>query len=75
MENAGIVAKVTCPTDCVNSFVIVEKPKTKSLRKCLDPKALNDAIRIQHYPVPTFDEVLSELSEAAYFTVLDAKSG
>ena len=38
MENAGIVAKVTCPTDWVNSFVIVEKPKTKSLRICLDPK-------------------------------------
>ena len=31
MENAGIVAKVTCPTDWVNSFVIVEKPKTKVL--------------------------------------------
>ena len=44
MENAGIVAKVTCPTDCVNSFVIVEQPKTKSLRICLDPKALSGAI-------------------------------
>ena len=75
MENAGIVAKVTCSTDWVNSFVIVEKPKTKSLRICLDPKALNDAIRRPHYPMRTFDEVLSELSEAAYFSVLDATSG
>ena len=75
MENAGIVAKVTCPTDWVNSFVIVEKPKTKSLIICLDPKALNDAIRRPHYPMRTFDEVLSELSEAAYFSVLDATSG
>ena len=39
MENAGIVAKVTCPTDWVNSFIIVEKSKTK-LRICLDSKAL-----------------------------------
>ena len=75
MENAGIVAKVTCPIDLVNSFVIVEKPKTKSLRICLDPKALNDAIRRPHYPMRTFDEVLSELSEAAFFSVLDATSG
>ena len=44
MENAEIVANVTCPTDCVNSFVIVEQPKTKSLRLCLDPKTLSGAI-------------------------------
>ena len=75
MENTGIVANVTFSTDWVNSFVIVEKPNTKSLRICLDPKALNDAIRRPHYPMRTFDEVLSELSEAAYFSVLDAKSG
>ena len=71
MENAGIVAKVTCPTDWVNSFVIVDK----SLRICLDPKALNDAIRRPNYPMRTFDEVLSKLLEAAYFSVLDATSG
>ena len=75
MESQGIIAKVTCPTDWVNSFVIVEKPKTKSLRICLDPKALNDAISRPHYPMRTFDEVVSELSEAAYFSVLDATSG
>ena len=75
MENAGIVAKVTCATDWVNSFVIVKKPKTKSLRICLDQKALNDAISRPHYPMGTFDEVLSQLSEAVFFSVLDATSG
>ena len=75
MESQGIIAKVTCPTDWVNSFVVVEKPKTKSLRICLDPKALNDAIRRPHYPMRTFDEVVSHLSGAAYFSVLDATSG
>ena len=49
--------------------------KTKSLRICLDPKALNDTIRIPHYRMRTFDKVLSELSEAAYFSVLVATSG
>ena len=75
MKNAGIVAKVTCSIEWVNCFVNVEKPKTKSLRICLDPKALNGAIRRPHYPMQTCDEVLSELSGAAYFSVLDVTSG
>lgn len=75
MEKQNIIAPVHSPTDWVNSFVIVEKPKTQSLRICLDPKALNDAIRRPHYPMRTFDEVVSQLSEAAYFSVLDATSG
>ena len=49
--------------------------KTKSLRICLDPKALNDTVRIPHYRMRTFNKVLSELSEAAYFSVLVATSG
>ena len=75
MEKQNIIAPVHSPTDWVNSFVIVEKPKTQSLRICLDPKALNDAIRCPHYPMRTFDEVVSQLSEAAYFSLLDATSG
>ena len=46
--------------------------KTKSLRICLDPKALNATIRIPHYHMRTFNEELSELSEAASLSVLVA---
>lgn len=74
MENQDIIAKVTRPTGWVNSFVGVEKPKTKSLRIWLDFKALNSAIRRPHYSMRTFDEVVSQLSGAAYFSVLDATS-
>ncbi|XP_060598220.1 uncharacterized protein K02A2.6-like [Ruditapes philippinarum] len=71
MENDGIITKVTEPTDWVNSLVIVEKPKTGKLRVCLDPKALNEAIRRPHYPMRTIDDVTSRLTDAKYFSILD----
>lgn len=71
MINDGIIAKVTEPTDWVNSIVLVEKPKTGRLRICLDPKALNQNIRRPHYPMPTLDDVTSRLSGAKFFSILD----
>ena len=71
MENVHIIAKVTEPTDWVNSLVVVEKPKTGKLRICLDPKALNEAIRRPHYPMFTLDDVTSKLTNAMCFSILD----
>lgn len=71
MESNGIISKVNIPTDWVNSLVVVEKPKTGQLRICLDPKALNDAIRRPHYPMPTLDDVTSQLAGCQYFSLVD----
>ena len=71
MQDSDIIAKVDEPTDWVNSLVVVEKPKTGDLRICLDPKALNQNIRRPHYPMPTLDDVTSQLSGAKYFSILD----
>ena len=71
MESDHITAKVTEPTDWVNSLVVVEKPKTGKLRICLDPKALNEAIRRPHYPMFTLDDVTSKLTNATCFSILD----
>ncbi len=71
MVKDRIISKVTEPTDWVNSIVVVEKPKTGKLRVCLDPKALNEAIRRPHYPSPTLDDVTSKLSGATRFSKLD----
>lgn len=73
MERQGIITKVTEPTDWVNALVVVEKPRTGALRICLDPRDLNKAIRRPHYPLPTLDDVISRLSGARYFSVLDAR--
>ena len=54
-------------------MVIVKKPN--KLRICLDPKDLNKAIKRSHYPIPTIDNILPQLSKAKVFSVLDAKDG
>lgn len=74
MESLGIIKKVTTPTDWVNSLVTVEKTNG-SLRVCLDPKDLNNAIKRPHYPNRTLDDILPELSNATVFSKFDARSG
>jgi transposase InsO family protein len=74
MEDQGVIAKVTEPTDWVNSLVVVEKPNGK-LRVCIDPKNLNKAIKRPYYPTPTLEDVLSKMSGAKHFSKLDARSG
>ena len=75
MEDSDIITKVTEPTDWVYSLVITEKPKTGKLRICLDPQALNKAIRRPHYPMRTLDDILPQLADAKFFSILDARSG
>ncbi|RWS20167.1 Transposon Ty3-I Gag-Pol polyprotein-like protein, partial [Leptotrombidium deliense] len=57
----------------MNSFTCVRKPNT--LRICLDPNRLNQAIKTPKYPIPTFDDILAKVNGAKYFTVLDLKKG
>ena len=73
MEDDGHIAKVHEPTDWVNSMVVVVK-KDK-IRICIDPKDLNKAIRREHYPIPTVEEVIASMPDAHLFSVIDAKSG
>ena len=75
MEDNDIIVKVTEPTDWVNSLVVTEKPKTGKICVCLDPQALNKAIRRPHYPVHTLDDILPQLTDAKFFSILDARSG
>ena len=75
METLEIVAKVDEPTDWVNSIVIVEKPQSKSLRICIDPKSLNSAIKCEHYRTRTIDDLLHKLKGAKILSKVDARSG
>ena len=54
--------------------MIVGKPNGK-LRVCLDPRDLNQAIKRQHYQLPTAEDILSQMAGAKYFSKLDASSG
>ncbi|GBL80181.1 hypothetical protein AVEN_29157-1 [Araneus ventricosus] len=73
MVKAGIIEKVTEPTDWVSPLVIDQK-KNGTLRVCLDPQNLNRAINRPQYNSPTFEDITSKLAGAKYFSVLDAFS-
>ena len=73
MEDSGVIVKQTEPTDWVNSMVTVIKPE--KIRVCIDPRDLNRAIKREHYPMKTIEEVVSGMPEAKVFSVLDATSG
>ncbi|CAB4016917.1 Hypothetical predicted protein [Paramuricea clavata] len=57
MEDAGVIVKQTEPTDWVNSMVTVIKPE--KIRVRIDPRDLNQAIKREHYPMRTFEEVVA----------------
>ena len=74
MESLDVIEKVIEPTDWVNSMVTIIKPNG-SLRICIDPHNLNQAIQREHYPMQTIEEVTTRMPGATYFSVLDASSG
>lgn len=73
MIKHGIIVKEENPTDWVHPMVLVNKPNGK-LRVCLDPRTLNKYIKREHYPIPTSEEIFTELKGAKVFTVLDIAS-
>ena len=74
MVRQDIIAPVEGHSDWVNSLVIREKPNGH-LRICLDLKDLNKAIKQEHHPIPTLDDITSRLHESTLFSKLDAKQG
>ena len=73
MVESDVIAPVNEPTAWVSSMLVVAKPN--KLRICLDPRDLNKAIRREHYQLPTVEEVVTRLTQAKKFTVVDAKDG
>ena len=68
MERMGIITKVEQPTKWVSPIVVVKKPNG-DVRICLDPVDLNKAVKREHYPLRTMEEV------ARGVLTLDATSG
>ena len=74
MMRLRVIKPIQEPTDWVNSMVTATK-KNGKLRICIDPRDLNKAIKREHYPLPTIEEVLTRIPKATVFSVLDATSG
>ena len=73
MEKLGIIEKCDEPTDWLSPLVYVEKPNGK-LRICLDPRNLNNAIKREHYQLPTAESIMGRMKNAIFFSKLDASS-
>ena len=74
MERLEVIERVHEPTDWVNSMVTVVNPNGK-LRIFIDPRDLNKAIKREHYPMKTIEEIAARMPNATIFSVLDASSG
>lgn len=73
LEHRGIITPVDCSTDWISSMVVVQKQNGKP-RVCIDPKPLNKALKRSHFPLPTIEDILPDMSKAKVFTVCDVKS-
>ena len=71
LEALGVISHITEPTDWVSNPVIVDKPNG-DIRLCIDPRFLNRAVRREHYPTPTVDEVTARMTGAKVFSLVDA---
>ena len=74
MVKQDIIAPVEGQSDWVNSLVTRVKPNGR-LRVCLDPKDLNKAIKREHHPIPTLDDLTLRLHGCTLFSKLDVLHG
>ena len=74
MEANDIIEKVTEPTDWCARMVPVPK-KSGEVRICVDLKCLNRAVRREHYPLYTLEDIAPRLAGSTVFSSLDAASG
>ena len=73
LVDAGIIVPVDEPTDWVSQMSVAEKKA--GIRICIDPRPLNEALKREHYKLPTLEDVLPDLTKAKVFSVCDLKSG
>ena len=69
-----IIAPAQQPIPWVSSMMVVLK-KDGKLHICLDPRDLNKAIRREHYPLPTIEDIATRLHGAKVLTVFDVHKG
>ena len=74
MEELGVIAKVSQPTEWCSGMVVVPKANSR-VRICVDLTRLNQCVKRERHPLPAVDQTLAQLAGAKVFTKLDANSG
>ena len=54
--------------------MVATEKKDGSLRICLDPRHLNQYVKREHFTIPTFQEIVSQLKKPKFFTIIDQSS-
>ena len=80
MVKIDVLEKVTEPTELVKVIDSsnVHSPNhviKKSIRLCIDPKDLNEALEREPYYSRTIDELISMFAGAKVFTIVDMDKG
>lgn len=68
-----IIERVYGATPWVSNVVPVLK-KNGDLRVCVDMRRANQAVLREHFPIPTFDEIVADLRDCEYFSKIDLVS-
>ena len=74
LEDLDIIEQVDGPTPWISPIVVVPK-KNGETRLCIDMREANKAVRREKHPMPTLDELVTDLNGATVFTTLDLTSG
>lgn len=74
MTEMNVISKVDEPTDWVSRMVTSIK-KNGDIRICIDPQALNAALKRELHPLPVIDDILPELSKARIYSKFDLRNG
>ena len=74
MEELGVIARVTEPTDWCAGIVVVPK-RNNEVRICVDLTRLNQSVKRERHQLPAVDQTLAQLAGARVFSKLDANSG
>jgi hypothetical protein len=57
-----------------NPVVLVRK-RNGNLRFCIDLRKLNDLVELDTYEIPRVNEIIVQLRDQEYFSVIDLKDG
>jgi hypothetical protein len=70
-----IIEPVSGPTPWVSPVIAIPKPDKNDIRLVVDMRKANLAIKRNHYPIPTLDELLEEFNGCSIFSKIDLRHG
>lgn len=71
MHNSGVIEPSSSPW---MSPVVLVRKKNGDIRFCIDYRALNNVTVADQFPLPRIEELIDDLGNTSYFSVLDARS-